>query len=201
MNAKEKLIERFGYCKNQELTALDEHKLFAKNGISTVAALAGTGKTTMMLLHKKAWESKGYHVSHMNFDSAHTYGAEMIECPASSSEVEEMFEILVKFATQNDIIVIDSLKAAASYLQINIEDNSHMYDLMLKLKALAKATGCSIILIHHIYRPKNIKSHVDSFYGSRAIEEQSDSGFIFYGKHVKIVKSRLGHHRDKIIDL
>jgi RecA-family ATPase len=119
----------------------------------------------------------------------------MIECPISYDEVLKMMHMIKKNAIENDIIIIDSLKSFSSYFDVNIEYNDEMYTLMIELKTIVKKTGCSIILVHHVFRPKNIKSHVDSFYGSRAIEEQCDSGFMYSENEVEIVKSRLGYSR------
>jgi len=42
---------------------------------------------------------------------------------------------------------------------------------------------------------------VQSFYGSRAIEEQCDSAFIYNKNSVEIVKSRNSYARDEIVEI
>ena len=200
-NLKEKLIEKFGICEAKEAIALDEKRLFIKGGITTIAALAGEGKTTKMLAMKEKWEGKGYVVSFINFDTSTNYNTELIDCPVSLEEVESFLKLLEMYANDNDIIIIDSLKSIASYANITIENNDEMYVFMLKLRAIIKKTNCSIILVHHTFRPKNLKSFIDNFYGARAIEEQSDSGFMYYKSHVIIVKSRLGYSRDEKVTI
>ena len=200
-NLKEKLIEKFGICEAKEAIALDEKRLFIKGGITTIAALAGEGKTTKMLAMKEKWEGKGYVVSFINFDTSTNYNTELIDCPVSLEEVESFLKLLEMYANDNDIIIIDSLKSIASYANITIENNDEMYVFMLKLRAIIKKTNCSIILVHHTFRPKNLKSFIDNFYGARAIEEQSDSGFMYYKSHVIIVKSRLGYARDQQVEI
>ena len=199
MNVKNKLIERFGVCKAKEAIALDDNKLFIKGGITVIAALAGQGKTTKMLAMKEIWEQEGYSVSYINFDSSTNYNTEIIDCPTSNDEVKHMYSIIEQYANDKDIIIIDSLKSAASYYQFTIENNEEMYIMMLELRTIIKKTNCSIILIHHTFRPKNLKSYIDNFYGARAIEEQCDTGFMYYKDHVVIVKSRLGYTRDEKI--
>ena len=154
-----------------------------------------------MLQLKKLWEDKGYEVSYINFDSANSYNNEIIDCPTSIDQIKTMFGIMEQYAKDNDIIIIDSLKSFSSYYELIIENNDEMYNLMIKLRTIIKKTHCSFILVHHIYRPKNLKSRIDNFYGARAIEEQCDSGFIYYGDNVTIIKSRLGYQRDDKITI
>lgn len=200
-NLKEKLIEKFGICEAKEATALDSNKLFFCRGITVIAALAGEGKTTKMLSLKAIWESEGYSVSYINFDTSTNYNTELIDCPISSEQVRNFFEIIELYATDNDIVIIDSLKSIVSYTNLTIENNDEMYDFMLKLRAIIKKTHCSIILVHHTFRPKNLKNFIDNLYGARAIEEQSDSAFMYYKSHVTIVKSRLGYARDERVEI
>lgn len=201
MSVKQKLIDKFGVCKQQNAEALDAKKLFMKSGLTVIAALAGEGKTTKMLEMKQKWEDDGYSVSYINFDLSTNYNQNLINCPSSADEIKIMCSIIERYATENDIVIIDSLKSMASYYLIAIENNDEMYMLMLELRTIIKKTNCSIVLVHHTFRPKNLKNFVDSFYGARAIEEQCDSGFMFYKEHVLIVKSRLGHLRDSVIPL
>lgn len=200
-NLKEKLIEKFGICEAKEAVAFDRQKLFIKSGITTIAALAGEGKTTKMLEMKANWETEGYSVSYINFDTSTNYNTELIDCPTSSDDVKSFFDIIESHANENDIVIIDSLKSIASYANLTIENNDEMYDLMLKLRAIIKKTHCSIVLIHHTFRPKNLKNFIDNLYGARAIEEQSDSAFMYYKNHVIIVKSRLGYTRDERVEI
>ena len=201
MSVKAKLIEKFGICKAKEAVSIDEKKLFMKSGISVIASLAGAGKTTKMLKMKEQWEKEGYSVSYINFDSSTNYNTEIIDCPTSADDIKYMYSIIEEYATSNDIIIIDSLKSAASYYNFAIENNEEMYIFMLELRTIIKKTNCSIILIHHAFRPKNLKSYIDNFYGARAIEEQCDSGFMYYQDYAIIVKSRLGYSRDEKVNL
>jgi len=200
-NVKQKLIERFGICEAKEATALDDDKLFMKSGITVIAALAGEGKTTKMLDMKKKWEKQEYTVAYVNFDGSTNYNHEIIDCPTNPEEIKKMYGIIEQYATENDIIIIDSLKSASSYYGFTIENNEEMYIMMLELRTIIRKTNCSIILVHHTFRPKNLKSFLDNFYGARAIEEQCDSGFMYYKEHAIIVKSRLGYQRDEKVFL
>jgi predicted metallo-beta-lactamase superfamily hydrolase len=201
VNVKQKLIETFGVCIPKNAESLDVKKLFMKSGITVIAALAGEGKTTKMLEQSKKWESEGYSVSYVNFDSSANYNYSLIDCPTTNDQIKQMCSIIEQYATENDIVVIDSLKSMASYYGMTIENNDEMYLVMLELRTIIKKTNCSIVLVHHTFRPKNLKSFVDSFYGARAIEEQCDSGFMFYKTYVVIVKSRLGYLRDERVSL
>lgn len=198
---QDELTTRYGISCSKKLEFLDSKNLFIKNGISIISSLAGVGKTTYMISKKKEWEMLGYSVSYINFDSSTTYGADMIESPNSKDEVEVFLDMIKRYANNKDILILDSLKAMVSYYGLNIEDNSNMYQLMTELRVLSKETKCSIILVHHVYEPKNLKTGQPSFYGSRAIEEQSDSAFIFQKDKVKIVKSRAGYSRDEEVKL
>jgi len=152
MFVKQKLIEKFGLSKQKELKSLDKHNLFVQGGISVIAALAGEGKTTLMLKYMREWEQKGYSVSYINFDSALHDNQEIIESPTNADEINKMFQIIEEYATENDIIVIDSLKSAASFGSFVIENNEDMYMLMLEFRTIIKKTNCSIVLVHHIWR-------------------------------------------------
>lgn len=196
---KQELKDVFGLSLSKPCKELDAKKLFVKGGISVIASLAGVGKTTFMLSEKKIWESIGYSVSYVNCDSSPTIETDLIESPSNLSDVDRMFTIIKKCATRDDIIIIDSLKAMASYCGYDIENNHNMYELMLKLRTIVKETNCSIILVHHVYEAKNLRNPPINLYGSRAIEEQSDSSFIYQKDKVKIVKSRLGYSREEIV--
>ena len=200
-NVKQKLIERFGICEAKMAISLDEDKLFMKSGITVIAALAGEGKTTKMLEMKQTWEEQEYTVAYVNFDGSTSYNNEIIDCPTNPDEIKKMYGIIEQYATKNDIIIIDSLKSASSYYGFTIENNEEMYIMMLELRTIIRKTNCSIILVHHTFRPKNLKSFIDNFYGARAIEEQCDSGFMYYKNHAVIVKSRLGYQRDQKVFL
>lgn len=201
MSCKDILIKKFGLSKSKNLESFDNKKLFVKCGITVIAGLAGSGKTTKVLIIKSQLEQQGYCVSYLNFDSAVTYEHEMIEPPVSKDELEAMFQIIEQEATGKDIIVIDSLKSASYFDGSQIENNEDMYLMMLRFRSICKKTNCSIILVHHSFRPKNLKSNIDSFYGARAIEEQCDSGFLYYQDFAVVVKSRLGYKRDEKIYL
>jgi RecA-family ATPase len=198
---REDFLDTFGLSGNNPIETLDDTGLFIKSGISIIAALAGMGKTTYMGKKKEEWEEEGYSISYVNFDSSPTYGQEMIECPENMDGVAKMLKMIEETANNNDIIIIDSLKAMVSYYGLSIEDNSNMYPFMLELRELVKKTKCSIILVHHVYKAKNLKANVQSFYGSRAIEEQCDSAFIYNKDTVEIVKSRNNYARDEIVKI
>jgi len=76
-----------------------------------------------------------------------------------------------------------------------------MYKIMSNFRTIAKKTGTSFILIHHVYKNKAVKSAKSHLSGSRAIEEQCDSAFIYEEDQIEVVKNRAGHQRDKIIDI
>jgi len=201
MAIKEILKTRYGLSSTKNFSALDSKKLFVKGGISVISSLSGEGKTTKMIQFKKELEAKNYEVSYINFDNSPTYDSEMIEAPNTKNEVENFLKIIEQNATKVDVIIIDSLKAMAGVGDYDIKDNNDMYSLFNKFRTITKQTDCSIILVHHITRAKNVKTHIDNIYGTRGIEEVSDSVFLFYGDRVIIIKSRLGHRRDQEIFL
>ena len=186
---------------NKKVECFDENNLFIKGGITVIGSLAGEGKTTYIIEQSKLWKKDGYNVFHFNFDNAPTYDSDMLEPPVTKEDFEDFINVIEENLTDKDIVVIDSLKALASYRGKNIEDNYDMFRTMRAFRIMAKQTGCSFILIHHVYKAKNVKTMPSSFYGSRAIEEQCDSGFIFEGDQVRIVKNRAGHQRDKIVHI
>jgi RecA-family ATPase len=113
-------------------------------------------------------------------------------------------EELVKHANsydEHDILVIDSLKSYMHFNNLDINSNTDMYGFMLLLRQLIIQSSMSIILIHHAIRSAN--NQQPRFYGSSAVEEQCDSGFM-YTKHsspVLIVKSRLGYLKGVKVEL
>ena len=194
------LIKRFGMFDNKPVKCIDKDNLFVLSGVNIIASLAGEGKTTEIIARSKGWVSDGYDVLHINFDNAPTYGSDMLNCPVSDEDYNDFWKILKDEATNKTILVIDSLKAMCSYLGLEIESNTDMYPLLMKLRILCKETGLTLVLVHHTYKPKNVKTMPSSFYGSRAIEEQSDSAFILENGNYRIVKNRAGHIRDTIVE-
>ncbi len=176
---------------------MDNNNLFIKSGVNVIAALAGEGKTTYLHSLSEDWKDT-YNVFHFNFDNAPTYGKDMINCPVTEEEFKDFWKLL-NDVDENTILIFDSLKAMTSYLGLDIELNTDIYPLMMRLRVLVKQTKATVILVHHVYKAKNVKTMPTSFYGSRAIEEQCDSGFIFESDKYRIVKNRAGHVRDKII--
>ncbi len=198
---KHPLIERFGICSNKKVECIDDRNLFIKHGLTVISALSGEGKTTYIINESKKWSSQGYNILHMNFDNAPTYDSEMIEPPITAKDFDDFFEILSNNTGDSDIVILDSLKAMTSFMGKDIENNSDVYPIMTRLRQVSKKTGCSFILIHHVYKAKNVKTMPLSFYGSRAIEEQCDSGFIYSENSVTIVKNRAGLRREEIVSL
>ncbi len=201
MENKHPLIERFGMFTNKNVECFDDNNLFIKSGTTVIGALAGDGKTTHIIEQSIKWRGDGYKVFHFNFDNAPTYNADMLEPPINEQDFKDFNTLLRDSTDSQSIVVIDSLKAMASYLGKDIENNTDMYPIMMNFREISKITGCSFILIHHVYKAKNVKTMPTSFYGSRAIEEQCDSGFIFEGNKIRIVKNRAGHQRDIEIQL
>lgn len=201
MNNTHPITERFVMYNNKEVECYDDNNLFIKGGITVIGSLAGEGKTTYIINQSKQWKAKGYSIFHFNFDNAPTYNAEMLEPPVSSKDFTDFYNLLETTTCAMDIVVIDSLKAMVSFVGVDIENNKDTYPIMTNLRRISKKTGVSFILIHHVYKAKNVKTIPSSFYGSRAIEEQCDSGFIFEKDEARIVKNRAGHQRDKLIAL
>ncbi len=201
MEIKHPLIERFGMYNNKQVKCFDEYNLFIDGGITIIGALAGEGKTTYIIEQSKLWRENGYNIFHFNFDNAPTYDSDMIEPPINEKDFKDFYLILESSMSNKDIVIIDSLKSMVSFSGSDIENNQDVYPIMTNLRQISKKTGVSFILIHHVYKAKNVKTMPTSFYGSRAIEEQCDSGFIFENNIARIVKNRAGHQRDKIIDI
>ena len=193
------LLETLGEFSMENVESIDEDGLFTKGGVTVISALAGEGKTTLIQNMSKKWEDDGYNFIHINFDTAPTYGKKMLNPPKNRKEISEFLKSIQKLGSDKDIIVIDSLKAFTSFVECDIENNQDMYKIMQDLREISIHTGVSFILIHHVYKPKNVKTMPSSFYGSRAVEEQCDSGWILEKGEARIVKSRHGHVRDSIV--
>ena len=198
------LKEKYGMSSSKNVVCLDRNNIFVKGGLSVIASLAGEGKTTYLHKMSEQWEKEGFDVMHMNFDQAPTYGKEMYDVPMTAKDYKEMLGILMEEASNTDILIIDSFKALLSYLGLDVESNVEVFPLMQEFRLLSAKTGLSIILVHHVYKPKNVKTMLSSFYGSRCIEEQCDSGFIYScvegNSSVRIVKSRTGYTTDYRLD-
>ncbi len=200
MNKNHPLVKRFGMFENKDVECFDKNNLFIKSGITVIAALSGEGKTTYILNETKKWEKNGFEVYHFNFDNAPTYDSNMIEPPVNSKDFKDFFDLLFESTSEKTIVVIDSLKALAAYMGKDILSNQEIYPIFMTLREISKKTKVSFILVHHVFKAKNVKTMPTSLYGSRAIEEQSDSAFIIEGDKARIVKNRAGHQRDKIVD-
>ncbi len=167
---------------------IENNKLFIKGGINVISSLAGTGKTTYCLKVKDKLEKLGYRTLYMNADYAPTYGHKMYE-PIG---YQELVVSLMEEADAKDVIFIDSIKAQFTKDGISILDNSDSSLFMMELRAVTAKTGCTFILIHHSFKEKKLKNAEEHFYGSRAIEENCDSGFLFTQDSCTIVKNRAG---------
>jgi len=166
----------------------EDNKLFIKGGINVISSLAGTGKTTYCLGLRDKLTELGYQTLYINADYAPTYGKKMYE-PIGYKKLVEM---LLLEADEQDIIFIDSVKSQFAKDGLNILDNSDAYQFMMELRAVSGKTGCTFILVHHSFKEKKLKNAEEHFYGSRAIEEQCDSGFMFNKEKFTIVKNRAG---------
>jgi predicted ATP-dependent serine protease len=186
---------------SQEVECLDEHKLFIHNGINVISALAGQGKTTLMLKYCEIWQEQGYDIAYINSDQVKIAVDGVVNPPKTPKEFERMLELITANANDKTILIIDSLKAFTSSLNLDVQDNTNMMYLMQQLRDTL-TTGITIILVHHAYMPKHLARKLLSLYGSRAIEEQSDSAFLLdrdeKTKNViaKVVKNRAGLLRD-----
>ena len=173
---------------------LPGNNLFAKSGITVLSALAGVGKTTYLVKQiVPQLKKNGYEVVYFNADYSPTYDEEMFE-PISSAKLIE----LTKEADEKDVIIIDSIKAYTAQEGLDVMLNPDMYRFMLGIRSISISTKCTFILVHHSFKEKKLKTPEEHFYGSRAIEEQCDSGFIFQGKTATIIKNRLGLPRGHI---
>jgi len=177
---------------------LKDSKLFVKGGITVISSLAGEGKTTYCLRIKKELEDNGYQVVYFNTDQA-DIGTDDWYSHESINSIEQLIAT-TKEADENDVIFIDSLKSWTSFLSYDVMDNKDMTYLMINLRQIVTATKCSIVLVHHSFKEKKLKNPAEHFFGSRAIEEQCDSGFIFKGDKAIIIKNRLGLRRSVVVD-
>lgn len=198
---------KYGKCILKPVTCLDKENLFIKAGINVIASLAGVGKTSFLHAKSEQWRSEGYEIVHFNFDSAPCYDKEMFNVPVNEDEYEEFFSTLMLNSEPNTIIIIDSFKMMASFMNKDTDSNSDVLNIVNILKAIVTKTQCTIILVHHVYKNKQLKSAEQHFYGARALEEQCDSGFIYDRDVVKkkvtalIVKSRAGLSKDSIVEI
>jgi len=196
---------KYGKCILKPVTCLDKDKLFIKADINVIASLAGTGKTTFLHNKSEEWRKEGYEIVHFNFDSAPCYDKEMYNVPVNEEEYEDFFSTLRQDSEPSTIIIIDSFKMMASFMNKDTDNNADVLNIINSLKAIVTKTQCTIILVHHVYKNKQLKSAEQHFYGARALEEQCSSGFIFNRTGSKmtaqIVKSRSGLSRDAVIEI
>lgn len=195
--------EKCGMFIKKPVTCLDSQNLFIHSGITVVGSFAGIGKTSWLHSKSEQWRSEGYEVLHFNCDCSPCYDKEMYNSPTTKEEFDELLKMMLDTADAKDIFIFDSLKALCSYIDKDTESNTDMMWLLLEFRNIALKTGCSIILVHHVYKNKQVKSAETHLSGSRALEEQSDSSFIFNRKDselsAQIVKSRAGLSRDSQI--
>lgn len=199
------IIERFGMFTKKPITCLDSDNLFIKSGINIIGSLAGVGKTTYLQTMSEQWRNQGYEVAHFNCDCAPCYDKDMLNSPVNKEEFAELEQLLLKTAKPEDIFIFDSLKALSSYLGKDTESNPDMMTVMQSFRSIIAKTGCTFILVHHVFQNKLLKKPDAHLSGARAIEEQCDSGFIFKrdgsNMSAQIIKSRAGHARDSLITI
>ena len=170
---------------------LVDDKLFVKSGITVLSALAGTGKTTYMIKVCDKFKSNGYEVCYFNADLAVVKDSYLLP------DTYDDFLSTLADADEKDIVIIDSLKMFCAKYDFDVMDNNSMMRLFMDLRSITSKTKCSIILVHHSFKEKKLKTAEEHLFGSRAIEEQCDSAF-FYNTSLdmRIVKNRLGLIRD-----
>ena len=199
------LVQLLGTDTSKPLIPLDNHKLFVRSGLTVMASLAGIGKTSFMIEQSAQWELDGYKILHVNFDNSTSYSGTLHSPPKNLDDLEKFLKLMAKDTDPKDIIIIDSLKAMLTSMELDGEVNRDVMPVLQRFRSIISNTGVSIIMLHHCYKPKNVKSIRASFHGARAIEEQCDSGFIYMrdgdDMSVEIVKSRLGHSREDIFSI
>ncbi len=177
--------------KMEPLVAND--KLFVKSGITVLSALAGTGKSTYMRAKMDECEKKGYSCIYFNADLADIKNSYLLP-----DKISDFFNIIGS-GDDNDVVIIDSLKMFCAMYNLDVMDNSDMIRLFLGLREITSKNHLSVIFIHHSFKEKKLKNAEEHLFGARAIEEQSDSVFLFdVSMDMKIIKNRLGLIRDSI---
>lgn len=195
------LLPVLGAYSTDPIVTMDSNKLFIQSGINVVGGLSGEGKSTLLVDYCKQWDTDGYDVNYVNTDLAPNIGYLTLSPPTTLNEALNMFDYTVKNGNKRTILVIDSFKALCSTMDMDVDSNTHIHPFMLKIRQLVQFSKVTVILVHHVYKPKNVKTMVSSLYGSRAIEEQSDSAWILENNTARIVKSRTGLRRDEVINL
>jgi len=174
---------------------IEGNNLFVKGGISVISSLAGVGKTTYCLQLKNQLEKDDYNVVYFNAD----YAPMDIDDVYKPMKVAELVEYANE-ATDEDVIIIDSLKSYSALNDLDVMDNKDMMSLFLEFRGIVVRTGCSIVLVHHSFKEKKLKTAPEHLFGARAIEEQCDSAFLYSTLNTTVVKNRLGLIRDTILD-
>ena len=173
---------------------LKTDQVFVKAGITVLSSLAGEGKTTYMLKVKTLFENKGYNVVYFDADMVNNND----DTYCLPKEYSQFLDIL-ESGSGDDIVIIDSLKAFSSFYNFDIMDNNSMIKLFLDLRSIISKNNLSLIFIHHSFKEKKLKTPEEHLFGSRAIEEQADSAFLFSLNKFKVIKNRLGIIRGKEI--
>ena len=190
------------FLKKKEITTMEKlienNQLLIKSGINILSALAGVGKTTYMLHLLNIIKDK-YNIYYFDADNGVTDTKSSIDFYEPIS-VKDLDDALKEDGTDNDIIIIDSLKSYCSLFGYDILSNIDMMNLMLEFRQLVLKYKVTIILIHHSFKEKKLKTPEEHLFGSRAIEEQCDSAFFYNIDKCKVIKNRIGLVRDTIID-
>jgi len=172
---------------------IEDDKLFVKSGITVLSALAGTGKSTYMKIKTKEFEKNNFNCVYFNADLADIEDSYILP-----DNIKDFGEIL-KEADENDIVIIDSLKMFCAKYNLDVMDNSDMIKLFLDLRNIVSKNKCSVIFVHHSFKEKKLKNADEHLFGARAIEEQSDSVFLYdVSGNMKVIKNRLGLIRGSI---
>jgi len=190
------------FLKKKEITTMEQlmenNQLLIKSGINILSALAGIGKTTYMLNILNNIKSK-YNIYYFDADNGVTDDKSSINF-YEPINIKDLNTALESSGSNEDIIIIDSLKSYCSLFNYDIMSNIDMMNLMLEFRQLVLKYKVTIILIHHSFKEKKLKVPEEHLFGSRAIEEQCDSAFFYNKDKCKIVKNRIGLVRDSIIE-
>lgn len=167
---------------------IDGNRLFVKSGITVVSSLAGVGKTTYVLGIREILKKYGYQVTYFDADMSLSKENDAFLMPPTSKE----FIDILNEAEEKDVIIIDSLKMMCSAYDKDIMNSEDMMNIMRKFRNITEKTKATIIIVHHSFKEKKLKSPEEHLFGSRAIEEQCDSAFIYRKHGATVVKNRLG---------
>ena len=148
------------------LSYLGGVKCFTEGGVTVFAGASGSGKSVYLGEYTKKLANEYKNIYYFNYDES-PMGVTTFS-PVTFSDLQKS----VLNSCSDDVVIIDTLKAYTAYNNLDVDSSEDMYKMMTDFTALARGTGVSIILVHHVDAEENLE-------GADAIFEGADEVTIF----------------------